>query len=554
MTSRLWFWRGRTAFLAILAAALWMLDRPAASVRSADKPDEPSELDVIPNNGTVILSLHVVDVWNDKGFRPTREKILLTGVLVPGLVVKQFGVAPEEMERLTWLTFSNSFADPGGWITFPFSDAGGWLTFVTTTKPYDRKKVLAALTPDATEDKVKGRLFYANTKGPSIAFLTERTYVNGSAKHVKEFLNRGAGAKDGPLNPALQAARQHQFVIGVDGSKVAENASLKNWPWPQLDAVQKAQTVLLISDWNNNLNARCKLTFGGESEARAGLQGAMALPAIASLFFPYPEPIGFVFMHSSPDPLAEHRERLARILASVRFERSGSVLKASLNAEVSVEDVLPGVVALIPNVSDSRGASANNLKQLALAMYDYHAVYSHFPTAAVFDKNGKPLLSWRVMILPYMEQEALYKQFHLDEPWDGEHNRKLLDKMPPLFAAGDEQAFKQALKKHETHYQTFVGKGAMFDGEKGVKFADVTDGLSNTILIVEAKKAVPWTKPEDVPFDAGKMVPKLGGLFEGIFNAAFADGSVRALPLTIKEEKLRALITRNGGEVVEPDK
>ena len=73
-------------------------------------------------------------------------------------------------------------------------------------------------------------------------------------------------------------------------------------------------------------------------------------------------------------------------------------------------------------------------------------------------------------------------------------------------------------------------------------------------MLVEAKKAVPWTKPEDVPFDAGKLVPKLGGLFEGIFNAAFADGSVHSMPLTISEEKLRAYITRNGGEVIQPDK
>jgi prepilin-type processing-associated H-X9-DG protein len=155
-----------------------------------------------------------------------------------------------------------------------------------------------------------------------------------------------------------------------------------------------------------------------------------------------------------------------------------------------------------------------------------------------------------VLVLPYIEQDALYKEFHLDEPWDSDHNKKLLEKMPPLFAGTDEAARKE----HETHYQTFVGKGAIFDGKKGVKITDITDGTSNTIMLVEAKKAVPWTKPEDVPFDAGKLVPKLGGLFDGIFNAAFADGSVRSLPLTIKEEKLRALITRNGGEVIDPGK
>jgi prepilin-type processing-associated H-X9-DG protein len=214
------------------------------------------------------------------------------------------------------------------------------------------------------------------------------------------------------------------------------------------------------------------------------------------------------------------------------------------------KDAVPPEPILKIRTAAKRARSSNYLKQLAIVMQTYSDANGRFPAAAVFDKDGKPLLSWRVLMLPYLEQEALYKEFHLDEAWDSDHNKKLLEKMPPLFGAGDEQA----LKNHETHYQTFVGKGAIFDGKNGVKITDVTDGTSNTIMIVEAKKAVPWTKPEDVPFDAGKLVPKLGGLFEGIFNVAFADGSVRSLPLTIKEEKLRALITRNGGEVVDPGK
>ena len=122
-------------------------------------------------------------------------------------------------------------------------------------------------------------------------------------------------------------------------------------------------------------------------------------------------------------------------------------------------------VPWIPKVSEwARHDSTVNLKQLALAMFNYDA-NSHFPAAAVYDKNGKPLLSWRVMVLPYIEQDALYKEFHLDEPWDSDHNKKLLEKMPPLFGAGDDKRFKN----HETHYQTFVGKGTIFEGKKGMK-------------------------------------------------------------------------------------
>src|SRR2546421_12689862 len=97
-------------------------------------------------------------------------------------------------------------------------------------------------------------------------------------------------------------------------------------------------------------------------------------------------------------------------------------------------------------------------------MHGYHDTHKHFPPAALRGKEGKPLLSWRVLLLPYLEQDSLYKEFHLDEPWDSEHNKKLLARMPKLFAGPDEKA----LAAHETHYQAFVGKGAVFEGKKGV--------------------------------------------------------------------------------------
>ena len=101
------------------------------------------------------------------------------------------------------------------------------------------------------------------------------------------------------------------------------------------------------------------------------------------------------------------------------------------------------------------------------------------------------------MILPYVEENNLYNQFHLDEPWDSEHNKKLLEQMPKLFASPAESA--ESLKNHETPYQGFVGKGAFFDGKDGIKSTDITDGTSNTIMIVEAAKTVPWTNRTTSP-------------------------------------------------------
>jgi hypothetical protein len=196
----------------------------------------------------------------------------------------------------------------------------------------------------------------------------------------------------------------------------------------------------------------------------------------------------------------------------------------------------------------ARSRSANNLKQLGLAFHIYADKNAAFPPAATYDKGGKALLSWRVAILPFIEEKKLYDEFKLDEAWDSAHNKKLLAKMPKLFADPSGMA-----KANHTFYQVFVGKGAAFEGKKGLKITDFTDGTSNTILVVEGGVDVPWTKPADLDYQPGKKLPAVGGIFPKGFNAGIADGSVRFFPKTLKAKTLEAYITRNGGEVVGKD-
>jgi RNA polymerase sigma factor (sigma-70 family) len=184
--------------------------------------------------------------------------------------------------------------------------------------------------------------------------------------------------------------------------------------------------------------------------------------------------------------------------------------------------------------------STNNLKQLALALHNYHATFGTLPPAAIYSKDGKPLLSWRVAILPFIEQDNLYKQFHLDEAWDSDHNKTLLAQMPKVYAP----LGGAAKDKHSTFYQVFVGKGTAFEGKEGTKFQDFSAGVSNTFLVVEAGEAVPWTKPSDLPYVADQPLPKLGGMFKDLIHVAMADGSVRTLPANAKEETIRSAIVR----------
>jgi hypothetical protein len=203
-----------------------------------------------------------------------------------------------------------------------------------------------------------------------------------------------------------------------------------------------------------------------------------------------------------------------------------------------------------------RARSASNLKQIALALHNYHDVYGAFPCPAVYGKGGTPLLSWRVAILPFVEQAGLYKQFRFEEPWDSAHNKKLLDKMPAVYGLPG----AKGVAPHATYYRVFTGPNAAFPQPRvlrpgqvtfGLRLAQIVDGASNTLLVVEAGEAVPWTKPDELAYDPKKPLPKLGGLFPEGLHAALADGSVKFLDRKVEEKALRALITPAGGEVVD---
>ncbi len=193
--------------------------------------------------------------------------------------------------------------------------------------------------------------------------------------------------------------------------------------------------------------------------------------------------------------------------------------------------------------------SQNNLKQIALGFHNYASTFEDCFPQDIKDKDGKPLLSWRVLILPYIEQNALANEFKLDEPWDSDTNKKLIEKMPKVFAPVHTKA-----KAGHTFYQTFTGGGALFGGKDKLTLLGITDGTSNTALVAEAGDPVIWTKPADIAYDPKKPLPKLGGDLHGNFNLAFADGSVQWVKKGFDEKTMRLVVTANDGETVDLNK
>jgi prepilin-type processing-associated H-X9-DG protein len=201
-----------------------------------------------------------------------------------------------------------------------------------------------------------------------------------------------------------------------------------------------------------------------------------------------------------------------------------------------------------PITKEDLKISENNLKQIGIAFHAYHDSYTALP-GDILDKNGKPLLSWRVAILPFVEQTQLYQQFKLDEPWDSEHNKALIKDMPKLYAP-----IRVKAKAGETFYQGFYGPSALFDPKaKPRTLAAIANqnGASYTAMVVEAGESTVWTKPGGIPFDAEKELPKLGGLFDGEFHVLFCDGHVSMLKKDADQKELKKIVMPSNGDTID---
>jgi RNA polymerase sigma factor (sigma-70 family) len=190
-------------------------------------------------------------------------------------------------------------------------------------------------------------------------------------------------------------------------------------------------------------------------------------------------------------------------------------------------------------------ARTQALKQMGLA---FHGFGDSLPAQYRVDDNQKPLLSWRVQILPHIGEEQLYRQFHLDEPWDSDHNKKLIAQMPALYRSPGSRA-----DAGKTTYLLPVGPTLLFDGAKKPKLREITDGTSRTIMLLEVDDdhAVEWTKPEDLRIDPRQ--PKNGVVVQGGINALFCDGSTRVLRAEIPDATFWSYLTPNGGERIADD-
>ena len=230
------------------------------------------------------------------------------------------------------------------------------------------------------------------------------------------------------------------------------------------------------------------------------------------------------------------------------------VLGGLLVAGVFVIGVL--VALLLPAINVSRDAARaamcqNNLKQIAMAMMQYETMHGSFPPAYLADKDGKPMHSWRVLLLPYLDRQDLFRQYRFDEPWDGPNNRKLADKMPSIFRCPSDPDRTPST----TSYMVVAGPHTMFPAKRAISTASIRDGSSNTAMVVETVGMdVNWMEPKDLDetaLEQGVVGPTgkgIGSLHRPSACVATADTACHRLNPQISRETLRNLFDPNDGK------
>ncbi len=232
------------------------------------------------------------------------------------------------------------------------------------------------------------------------------------------------------------------------------------------------------------------------------------------------------------------------------------VLVAVLGGVVVFGGIL--IALLLPAIQAAREAARratciNHMKQIAVAMHNYHDVHGSFPPAYLADEDGKPMHSWRVLILPYMEEQFIYEQYDFDQPWDSPHNLALADMISNVYRCPSSPSVDSA----ETSYMMIVGPDTISDGTSASRFRDITDGTANTIMLVEVDQPLSnWMEPRDldatqISYEVNDGVnPGIGSPHPTVANVTFCDGSVHSIDDHTDPELIKSMTTIAGGEDV----
>jgi len=216
--------------------------------------------------------------------------------------------------------------------------------------------------------------------------------------------------------------------------------------------------------------------------------------------------------------------------------------------------VLPVTRAAVP--AAERMTSNYQLKQIGLALHNYHGQHGSFPPAYFADEKGRPMHSWRVLILPYINEQALYDRYDFDKPWNHPDNVEVTRQMPEIYASPYTHyyGFGKTVPAGKTHYQAISAPGTVLGRTEGSSFKEITDGSSQTAMILENfARPVPWAKPTDL--SPQELLANFKQITDSPSNASLvlmADGSIRMITAETTPDELDGGFYINDGRGFDP--
>ena len=521
---------------------------------------QPEDLKLVPGNAVLAVHMDLAKLWQSESMNDMRELLKKAGPKALIELEKRFIPDPTTVETVTGFVMFPK--NPGSPPEFAF--------LISLKKPVKEKALFLSAMPDGETIKKDGiNMVVKDDIG--LILMNQGKLIAVGAPSLLPTLGKNTAPAKGDFARFLKGNAAGLINAAINFEPIPKEV-FASAPPPFNSIVNGMQYMEAGIAVEKTLRLSTTITYEKEDQAKAALETVkgFAKMGLAEMVEPRKEVEKRVFPKDQvgANPLTDLPEFLAalaglailneaeNLLKNPPITLAGTSLKADYTApQISSNALIPttaiAIGMLLPAVQKVREAaqrtsSINNLKQIALAMHNYNSTYGAFPAAAICDKKtGKPLLSWRVAILQYIEEEALYKQFKMDEPWDSEHNLKLAKNMPKIYF--HPKANKPGDDK--THYRLFYGKGAAFELNKPSGLAQITDGSSNTLMVVEAEESVVWTNPNDLAFDPAKALPKMLSI-DGKFSAAYCDGSVRTFKMPIDQEILKLLIQKNDGKFI----
>jgi hypothetical protein len=526
----------------------------------AQAPKLPPDLALVPEDGIGFVHVRVAELWGHESLKEVRDILKKAGDKAIAALDDRLAGLPSNVERLTlWVGPSRSRRRLD-------SD---FLFVVRLARPTDAGKLRALLVPDASAQKGKRFSWYVDDIGASLLIADDRTFVLGPKTEVARLAD-GTKSNATPLRDSIAFAADNRplTVAFVPSSLPAgwQEDIMAEIPLP-LRPMTIVQAAAASLDLAGDGQLRVRITYPTTTGAEAA-ERMLKSPdgPVRKLIATTRNELTEMALGDSKAldvrqvPLAAVAlmglgvlNQLEETLKSDRIRRDGRAIDAVVQLPARSKTILVPAAfaagALIAGAAsnwreDIRSHLTNDLKQMVLAYHNYDVANGH-AVAAITDGGGKPLLSWRVALLPYLEQDHVYRQFKLDEPWDSADNKKLIDKMPKIYAIDG-----VTTKIGQTHYRTFVGPKAPWAFDRHGKIGDIVDGTSNTVLFVQAKEPVIWTKPEELLAD-GKQEIKSRLLFrEGRTIVGMADGSVRFIRNSVKDDVWKLLIDPADGQPI----